>query len=162
MPLKRKAKEKMDAAKVVTAAEMDAHGCGMDNPYMTMTDKTEYVLGIWFVGGQEMDMLAQIVASEGKISGVCRIRMYDEDDPGNDPWIGKDRKHGLTYGPFDDTPENRATAIADMNSVAARADLLFGEGIHHFEGGTGEEAMQWLVAQPFAHVRKVESAGKES
>jgi hypothetical protein len=150
-----KAKEKIDAAPVMEADEVG-------DPYVTTKDD-DYVLGIWYgTDGQSFDVLAQAWARGGKVEAVYRFRYYDEDDPGNDPWSGKDRKSGAKIGPKDDTPEERERICIPFQKLM---DLMGADDrirTWHYPGGPVDEAMDWLVAQPFAHVRKVDGAGKES
>lgn len=57
-----------------------------------------YLLGIWFLAGEDSDFMLTAWTDEDPSKGKCkweaeyRFRYYDAEDPDNDPFSGKDRK----------------------------------------------------------------------
>ena len=110
------------------------------------------VLGIWNMAFPDFEWMGLAIAKGGYVEGAYRFRYYDPDDPGNPAFSGKDRKSSYAVGPVQDTPKERARMVNALSTIYELGSPASREHAH-FPGGTLEEAMDWVMAQPWAHVQ---------
>lgn len=117
---------------------------------------TDHVIGFWFVPGDEKDWMACIWIRGEELQGTYRFRYYDPEDPGNDAFSGQDRKswHSLKA-----KKEQQEKLVESMHDLAKLVSEHHGEPVYWVPvNDTGEKAVEVLTAQPWCHVKKVESA----
>jgi hypothetical protein len=130
----------------------------------------DHVIGIWFVSWgprhvshREGDWLAVVQRDAGGTMFFdYRFRWYDEEDPGADPWLGKDEKtfyHGEGKpGNPDDAP---LRAIRGLYK-----DMRAGRDIRNAEeglfDGDSAAAMEWFASRSWAHIKAAPAEGHAS
>ena len=120
----------------------------------------DYVVGMWFVPGEEMDWMGCLWVTQGTdtVIGRYRFRYYDQEDPGNDAFSGKDTKRWYSMkGKVEDLTELEKS----LHKAAALVADKQGSDVYFVEvRANGEKAAELLAKQPWAHVKPVETAAE--
>lgn len=122
-----------------------------------------YLIGMWFAAAEGHDFMLTLY-TDGDPNGdktewtaEYRFRYYDESDPDNDAFSGKDRKSFYTGTFTGSQDEAYATTLEFMDRLRS----LTGKSLYHsfsfmplFSADVKFIAEQ-LTQQPWAHVKKV-------
>ena len=108
----------------------------------------DYVVGVWFAGGETSDWLATLVSRDGQLVGEYRHRYYIDDKT----FDSDDKKSFYSLAPIEDTPENRNHLIDGLTHAQNLASKFGLTARNRFYGGTTKELLEWMKNQPGFHI----------
>ena len=87
-----------------------------------------YYYGIWFVGdGESQDWLGKLFKEGGKSIFEFRFRYYNEEEPDNKPFSGKDRKNWYQCKAKDDSEGTLNSLLPIVEAAATMTGARYGQ-----------------------------------
>jgi len=128
-----------------------------------------YVIGIWFLAGEGHDFQMSVWTDDPAESKATaweaewRFRYYDEEDPRNDPFSGKDRKsfwHGTFTGSETEAFEHTEDTIRKMVNMPSWMEKKTGMSYREKQfmplySSNIEFIIEQLKKQPWAHMKEL-------
>lgn len=114
----------------------------------------EDTVGLWFMDLTETsDWMGHLRMEGGRPVLTYRFRYYDPDDPGNDPFSGKDTKNWFTAA----HAGTREEAIEATRQMVREMERLTGNGCHEIlmRGGNVKRFMNALSRNKWAHLKRL-------
>lgn len=120
-----------------------------------------YFVGLWFLVFEKHDVLFTLFTDEDPAKPCIwdlhyRFRHYDLDDPGNDPFSGKDRK--TFYSGRTATPMTDEEAKVQMETAISLMNVVVPPKEQHFcpiYSSDPKKCMELLQKQPWAHMKQI-------
>ena len=119
----------------------------------------ENFVGMWFMNlSQTVDWMGSLMMDEGGFKMVYRFRYYDSEDPGNDPYSGKDKKSWYEVKITDRTLDEAIKVARDMAEMLRVASVGTGYNpeLDEIMMGAGGPAgvLEEMKKRDWAHARE--------